>query len=370
MAWVPEIPEILSLLVNALAIAHGIQEVQAKQATQADTDIIEATAKSGTDAVTNVQWGVQALRNLIDALQIGPTPSLTTITALINAMTPVTLPPDLPPAYGPATADSVWAQHVLSATWQNLYEEDAADTMLWKILVNVLGISGTWGWLARDALDFALVGVDTASMWYAVAPAYYQDNVPVPAGTDWTQWDGSETLVAFLNRVQPSFTWDDSGYGLNATPGFAWGHITGNGYVCWRCLVAEWQLPYRSGRIADWLNPRGDRFPPIWPGVDKVSLLTPFDVSASGITYVNCDGVLVDVGGVKPGAAHFAADGLEYEWRGGWLTFVDGTGRAEEYQFMGWNAAVYLPKHMPHAQGVCLVLRDISQCTVTPFTIP
>ena len=81
------------------------------------------------------------------------------------------------------------------------------------------------------------------------------------------------------------------------------------------------------------------------------------------------DGVLVDVTAAKPGAGHFGTDGLRYTWRGGWLAFTDAAGRAEEYQYMGWSSAVYLPKHMAHAGGVCLILRDTLACTVTPFTI-
>lgn len=361
--------EILATVLEVLGILQMLRGILGDTAQEDTLNVVETIAATGTNAVTNPISGVQPIWALIGALQSGAEPSLATITDLIDALTPTTLPPEQPPGWPGETAGSLlgWP---MNEPWWGAYEQVRQVQQVWyDTATQLLGMTQAEGWPDRHGPWFALTAYAPDIGWEVVKPWRVGGPLLPPVEVDWATWDGEQTLVQFLNATWPEYLWDHTGPGSYQTPGIVWGHITGEAAVRWRCLVAEWQLPWVSGRAWSALAKLTDGLPPMWPGLAGVSLGTPVELTESGIITAEMDGILVDVTANKAGAGGFGTNGAQYTWRGGWMTFLDATGRAEPYQFMGWASAFYLPKQMAHANGACLVLRDILACTVTPFTI-
>ena len=361
--------EILGYILQLLGVVQTIQGQQQEQASQALLTATEGEIITAKNAVTSPVSGNQALYSILGAIQTGTTPSLATITDLITALNPVTLPPSQPPGWSGDNTTNLLGAAVPVPWWGPGTNDAEFQSALFDIESNLLGLTGATGWPDRNGPWFALVEYWTPLQWGMVHPT--EPAVPYlpPTDVDWTTWDGVQTLVEFLMASWPEYLWDHNGPAGYTTPGIVWGHVAAEVPARWRCLVEEWQLPFVSGRAWAAISGATLKVPPLWPGLDGVSLGTPVELTDSAILTGPMDGVLVDVTADKPGAGHFGTDGLRYTWRGGWLAFTDAAGRAEEYQYMGWSSAVYLPKHMAHAGGVCLILRDTLACTVTPFTI-
>lgn len=361
--------EILSAVLTALGILQMLRGAMGDTAQEDTLNLVETIAATGSNAVTNPISGTQAIWALLGALQTGSEPSLQTITALLEALTPVTLPPDQPPDWPGQSSDSLlgWP---MAEPWWGAYEQIRQVQQVWyDTATQLLGMTQAEGWPDRHGPWFALTAYAPDIGWELVKHGRPGGPLLPPVEVDWTTWDGVQTLVEFLDATWPEYLWDHVGPGSYQTPGIVWGHITGEAAARWRCLVAEWQLPWVSGRAWSALARFTDGLPPMWPGLDRVTLGTPVELTESAIITEAMDGVLVDVTSNKPGAGHFGVDGEDYTWRAGYISFLDATGRAEPNQFLGWNSAFYLPSKMAHANGVCLVLNAILTCTVTPFTI-
>ena len=370
MAALLEIPEILAILVEVLGIIQTVQAIEQNAATKGDVNAVDLVATEGANAVTNVQWGTQALRNLLVDVQSGTAPSLATIASAIAALTPVTLPPTPPPGYAPPAIGEWYAYPLPEANWYDQITDRSFDAFLYDLSCDIQGARGGAGWQSKTNPDFALIGFSPDNMWGALWGEGHLAPIPAPEGTDWRLWDGEETLLAFLQRIHPEFIWEaksPAGYDL---PDMVCGYSPEWLPLSWRCLVAESQLPIKSGRLWKVLTTLSISVPPVWPGYDKVVMGTPVELTDSAIITQPMDGFLMQVTANKPGSGRYGADGTQYTYRGGWVAFQDALGWTEECQYLGWNAGILLPKQMRHAGGVCVVLRDIQACTVYPFTIP
>ena len=361
--------ELISYVLNALGIIQAIQGQQQKQA-QEDTLLVTETGVIVTqNAVTSPVSGNQALYSLLGAIQTGTTPSLATITALIDALTPTTLPSTQPPGWPAESAESLLGAPVPEPWWGEGINESQLQGELFNISSNLLGLTGATGWPDRCGPWFALTEYWTPLQWGMVHPIEPAAPYLPPTDVDWTTWDGVQTLIEFLMASWPEYAWDHNGPAGYPTPGIVWGHIAAEVPARWRCLVEEWQLPFVSGRAYTALTKFRASLAPIWPGLDGVTLGTPTVLTDSGIVLGLMHGAMVTIDSIKPGAGHLGVDGYEHVYHAGFLAFLTDTGAAEERQYLGWNTAYYLPKQMTRASGVLLVLANALQVTVTPFTI-
>lgn len=361
--------EIIGYILDAVGLLSTLQGILGNPAQQSNLLTTETLAGEGTTAVTDPISGTHAIWSRLGSVQTGTAPSLQTITNLLDGLSPSPLPPAPPVDWGAVMGPGVMSTEQEAPTWGEEWPYSQPYNRAFTQFEQMqFGEIGATGWANRENPDFALVFYRTDVGWSLVGPESGGSHKSPPVELDWSEWNGQERLLTFLQRVAPDYLWDNLGPGGYQTPGICWAPAETPPYrgTLWRCLVEEWMLPFKSGRLAASLQ---HRLAPLWPGLDGVTLGDPVALTGSSIITGPMDGVLLDITANKPGAGHFGTDGTQYTYRGGWLTFLDATGRAEEYQYLGWNSAFLLTKQMPRAGGVCVVLRDIAACTVTPFTL-
>ena len=110
--------------------------------------------------------------------------------------------------------------------------------------------------------------------------------------------------------------------------------------------------------------------PPVWPGIDNVTLGDPVDL-APGLTITEAmDGVDVSITGTEPNYSYwFTYDDLRAYRSVGALVFLDDQGHAEAYQALNFASAVYCPRTMKRASALKLFSSHGLTGTVTPWTI-
>lgn len=186
---------------------------------------------------------------------------------------------------------------------------------------------------------------------------------------DYTPLEG-ESLMAYLVRTRPQYNWNDD---------------DGTTEPAALVIPQEWEnLPRYVLRPrltrAEWDGYVGSLYPapiavdvnvpPVWPGLDLVTLGTPVALD-SGVTITEpMDGVLISITGTEPDYTHFYTYDDLRAWRNvGALVFLSDDGQAEGFQPIGFVSAVYCPRSMKQASAVKLKCGHGLTGTVTPWTI-
>jgi hypothetical protein len=243
------IQRIVSLALQILGLAEQILGLERTAAQETSRLAIQTIAANGTNEILNPFHGVAAVKTDLDAVRTG---SNLTLQSVIDAMPEggMTELPETPPeGYGGSTPAQVW-QHTQAAWfWQSppdSYEmqQHLKDVRAWTE-AQFPGLGVVW----PDCPDFAycVYGGFNLQTELSVDGDLHDAK---PTGVDWTAWNGTETLVAFLNRVKPALTWSYTSIFGVTTPGWAWGYDTTNNPAGhWRCLVSDADLPVKSARI-------------------------------------------------------------------------------------------------------------------------
>jgi hypothetical protein len=178
-----------------------------------------------------------------------------------------------------------------------------------------------------------------------------------------------ETLMAYLQRTRPQLDWqDDGGFSEPYAVRSIVGDWTISGTVRARVTMAEWDammaLRFPAPVAVD-VN-----VPPVWPGLDKVTLGTAVAL-APGLTITEpMDGVLISITGTEPSFTHwFTYDDLRAYRNVGALVFLTDDGQAENFQPIGFVSAVYCPRSIKRAGAVKVMTGHGLTGTVTPWTI-
>jgi hypothetical protein len=368
-AIIPWLGRILGYLSEALGILSVVQSLLGLTAKEDQLIVVRDIAQSGTTAVQDPISGTHAIWALVEAVQSGGTPSLQTITDLLAGLTPTPLPPE-PPIDWPGTIGAGVLQTPLLMPWwfpETLVRN--LDVALFEMQANLMGMSGAAGFPSREAPDFALVGYSAADMWAFVYPPSEQYR-EAPTQTDWTDWDGVETLATLLTRTQPRFAWSLYGPAGFPTPDTCWGRlIGGSSYFIWRCLVNESQLPVKSGRLWDALSGLSIHLPPVWPGLAGVTLGTPVALD-QGVDVVGpLHGVLLDITATER-LIPSGTMGAYHTYRNlGRFAFYNDDGWFGEWQGVPSDHCQLLVKGMAEAAGVWFTFYTGVTGTATPFTI-
>lgn len=189
----------------------------------------------------------------------------------------------------------------------------------------------------------------------------------LPVTMPWANWNGTDTIVAFLNTWDGTATWDYEAY-LDLPWGYATRaamyNDTPDGF--YRCLVPDWFLPYVSGRAYD--NSRRSRIaPPVWPGLDLVTLLTPVAL-AEGVTITEpMHGVILTITTVPVQLGAWDFDGVPSWGALGAVAFVDDNGSYERAQTFGFQQALVCAQSMALAAGCVIRTASGTVGTVTPW---
>lgn len=369
-------PEILAAILEAvgyildlLGIAQTIQGILGDPAQQTNLLTTETIAGEGTTAVTDPISGTHAIWALLETVQSGGSPSLQTITDLLTGLSPTPLPPSPPVDWPEEMGLGVMAAQVEEPVWGGEWPLiQPFDVAFLDLERNVMGMTGAAGWPSRENPDFALVTYWVAAGWPRVGPNGSGEHDTPPTVLDWSDWNGEETLLTFLTRMDPTHTWTHLGPGGYDTPAICWAKMVGDetGASLWRCLVQESDLPLRSGRLWSALR---TQLPPIWPGLDGVTLGDPVALD-QGVEVVGpLDGVLLDITAMER-LIPFQSMGPYQTYRNlGRFAFYNDAGWQEDWQGVPSLHCQLLPRQMHRAGGLWLAFYTGVTGTATPFTI-
>lgn len=199
----------------------------------------------------------------------------------------------------------------------------------------------------------------------------FGENQPVwPPTPDWATWDGVQTVAQFLNAIDEFPMWGPMS-GDDSIPSYAqrpaW--LYAGGVEVFRCIVADWMLPYVSGQA--WLGQklRRRQLPPVWPGLDFVLLGDPVSID-TGVTITGpMDGVIVELGEVPPERDYYSFDSqLSYAHIGA-LAFADDNGAVEGFQPFSFGKHILTPTRLWQADACYLRADPFIVGTVTPWTV-
>ena len=333
------------------------------------------------DAVSDLLFGPSgpsgAVATIDDLVPItdwiaNPTNILTPIAAIAadiaDGVDVNNLPSPAPGGYGGADASEVWSYDIpqvtrsgnepLANAWANLQNaaSGANAFLAGQGIVDprnpVFSLSHLTGWAGATALFDAASG----------------DQEDPMGQVDWTEWDGTEDIAALLNRLPATSAWTWHHYppiGGVPTPSWAWASGLESSQVYWRCLVSNEMLPYVSGQLAVESVPQA----PIWPGISAVTLGTPVPLTSNLVLVGPMHGILVTYTTPPSGVSVWQIGGYKSYSHTGQVAFVTDNDDAEQWQYLQFDAAIYVPRTMRLAASA--LVRGLAgvQGSVTPWTI-
>ena len=176
---------------------------------------------------------------------------------------------------------------------------------------------------------------------------------------DWTDIQPYDSLVSWLVRTCPDFTWTTDDSGENAI-----GYLTS---------LSESEAPHFTPKLTqtEWLRLYGARAAkaPIWPGIDGVTLGEPTVLTETAIVLGPMDGILLTIDSGPGGAGQWGVGDFRSYYRAGYVVFLDADGHADTTQFVGPDDNIFAPKGMSTAASVVVGLNKATQITVTPWTL-
>jgi hypothetical protein len=306
---------------------------------------VEGQVNETNLAVNDLVFGNSALRDLILAQFADLTLQ---ITHLSDGTTPVSLPVVPPSGYdSPAASDNA------SAVWNwSLYPLLSQAKYYMQAAGNWGAFSANLRWLGDEVKYFEAV---YGSADYTAGAA---DWVPVFDPTDILV---TETALTCLTRQNPGWTvswaFAPSGYVRLVFPGTA--------------EIQEWQTTFDQAGFA---AIKAQLFPvavgggaPVWPGVAGATLGGPVALDVGLTVSGPMHGVLVAITSVPTKQGYFTFDTMR-SWRNvGALAFVDDNGDAEEWQLLGFEQALFVPKSMTNAASCIVRTSGGVVGTVTPW---
>lgn len=355
---IPLITRAIALISEVLGLAKTILGLSEQAAQEHAPYAIETIASNGTNTVINPTYGNSALRQLLlDVLSGIDVPNST-----------VVLPPSPPSGYGGASTADLDGQMQWVLPFDNTFEEATLRNFSFECQSHATMIAAQQGYLDSRNPYFALctksahwAQLDTRGVWGST-------EYPAPDPIDWTDWDGSESLVAFLNRSDTQYTWQTAGPDGVSVPGCAWAYSYGYTQMWWRCLVKEWELPLVSGRWLTLLG-QGSGTPPVWPSLAEVTLGTPVALSDDLTVEGPLDGVLIHVTNIPKGLGRFTVGERTFFYKCGEIAFVSDNGYVEPWQYMTWDHGLYTPKCMQHADHAIIRALSDATGTATPWSV-
>jgi len=339
----PSLGDIWNAVNQIISIITGVKNTQAQQATAQGVSQLEAAITVINGEIFSTSHGLAALNGKLDEV-------LTALGAPQQQGEPVTLPTTPPDGYGPGDADAL-----VLAIWQ--YQLPGCDTM--GSYMFAAGATAAFSTTIQpqfhydEFFDYQYPGFDAfgeprifqpSFSWTLVSPGdTFLPSViaqnPTAAFVDWAQGEGGAISVI-----------GDGGDGPQ-------GYLTRYDEASWNAVrdsIFSAQLSF---------------LPPVWPGLDGVTLGDPVTITALLTIMVPMDGCLIQIDDVTTNKPEIPY-GDQMAWRYlGALSFVSDNDFVEPWQPLAFSQALYTPRSMAHASG--LVLRTDASVvgTVTPWVL-
>jgi len=361
--------QILDHLGQILYLLGVIKAQQADLADEATALAIQGIANSTDIVVHDPDHGNNALKNFLEVIQAQPGNTLATILDAIANLPVYELPPDPPVDWPTVNTNNLLATLIDSPWFGAVLATQTVQTVLTNADVHGVAKLGAEGAADRRNPWFAWVDICPDLWWANMRPQENPYRKDCPVATDWSEWDGAESLADLLNRIHPEWSWSATAPEAWACPGIVFGTATGFGGARWRCLVRECDLPLVSGRLWALLSDLGAARPPVWPGLAGVTLGTPVAL-AQGVDVIGpLHGVLLDITSTDR-VMPFQQTGAFMTYRNtGRFSFYNDDGWAEDWGGIPSNHAQLMPRQMAIAGGCQLAFYCGVTGWATPFTI-
>jgi hypothetical protein len=346
--------EIISQLGNLLALVNVLRGQGTKQAVEnipyeIDTATQELLAIQQDSSISNA-----AIRSTIDTNATLATAQYDDLVVRLGLLQtsagPVTLPTVPPAGYG-----STDVTGVPDAVWGFLDPVNNTDVL------DLLSRAGYFAFLANAGFRLSLV---QSPHFYVEANDQYGDpgGMAGPPGVPWNPVDilAGETLIANLQRQMPTWSWTDAdNYPFHASE-----PVTAFHWTVYCDLTPE-----DFALLEAQLHPKLLVLPPVWPGLDNVTLGSSVALAPNLTIAEPMDGVIIALSSVPSPRGYYSYDGLKAYQQIGALTFLSDNGDAEYIQALGFTEQVYAPKLMVRAAAVKIRTSPGVTGTVTPWVI-
>jgi hypothetical protein len=293
-------------------------------------------------AVTDSAHGNAAIAAAISVFTNANTKTIADILSAIGGLPVPPTPPDVP-----SIVSGVWAElDPFSDDGALPYGQELANAHRWA----TFAITG--GSLPAKHSPFFNVS------YPPLAPDTIPSNWTWPQ-PDWAAILADDTLLTWLFRTCPDFTWSTDSSDENII-----GYLTS---------LYEPEAPHFTPRLTqtEWARVYGARAAkaPIWPGIDGVTLGTTVPAVESTVLEIPMDGILWLTTSYPSARARWGAAPYYSVYHTGRLAFITDNGDLEPFQYMGWQNAVYVPQTMGRAAGVVVFLEANIEGAITPWDI-
>lgn len=181
--------------------------------------------------------------------------------------------------------------------------------------------------------------------------------------------EDGDTVLSFLEREYPDFNYQLDGPGSWGGQKAIWVYkLTDYGILWYRCTMTDDMLA--STRVATIIEGTGIVVdgPPVWPGIDGVTLGTPVALVNGLHMEGEMDGVIIAVTTPPSKTGLRSIGGALYDYGVGEIAFETDQGDIETWQYLGFRAAIFTPKTMTHAHGARLRVLAGAEGTATPWS--
>lgn len=348
---------LLGYVLQILGIAQVVQGLTEHAAQEHSQYQIESIVTTAGLSIANPTYGLSAAHTERGTI-------LTAIAAIPTTEIPAHPPQDWVDDL--STGNAHWLTYC--ADMANASASNFTDTLWREATTHTSLVGGQAGYLDSRNPDFCLLGDSALTVIETLRGQWGAGIVTQPDRIDWSDWDGAESLVTFLNRVESTYLWTYTGPDGIVT-NCAWtSGTTGGRLFYWRCRYQDWQLPFISGRVAAAIAGVGRMAPPIWPGLANVTLGTPVSVLTDTEVVAAMDGALWHTDTAPPRRSRFVVNGHAYDYHLGSFAFTTDDGQAETFGYLGWVDQILVPRLIARPASVLISLGENVTGTLTPWT--
>jgi hypothetical protein len=197
----------------------------------------------------------------------------------------------------------------------------------------------------------------------------YEGSPVLPPVPDWSLWNGTARVYEVLNALDDYPTWAPTS-GTSEVAGYAIrpaAPLSGPMEV-FTCIVADWMLPFVSGRAVLDEASLLKHLHPIWPGLEHVVTQSPISVNAPVNIGGSCNGILVDLNVVPNRLTTYDWGEITQTPRVGYVAFYNDAGYVEDLQPVTFAKEIVCPRLCRLASGLYVRPATGVELTVTPWT--
>jgi len=336
------VTRLLGLIAELLGIAQIIRTQTDQNAQEHSPYLIEGIVTTAGLALANPTYGLAALKAAIDAID--------------TAVTVITPTPPGPPPSSDDNAAAIWSYGLSQQMANgNVFNASAAEWLY--MLGHSLAIYSATEGVPDGRQPWYRLVFGGSSTGYSLGYSMSITTQARPDPPDFTQLRAGDTVLSFMQRTQPAYSWTGTGPSGVAGTGIAWKNLYGgNTGVWWRTgFTLPVSLP---GQLA-----------PVWPGIDYVTLGAPVALSADLELAGPMDGLLIAITTPPTGLGKFIIGDRTWWYRLGQIAFVSDNGEVEPWQYLAWDQSVYCPRQMNQAASALIRCMAGAAGTATPWVV-